>query len=716
METIMFIPPCFRQILVLTSISLLTVTTVPAQAQVQDELEEITVVAQKQPYRGDLDIRELPQAIQVLSSDMLTDAGITRLDDALDLASGVARQNNFGGLWDSFAIRGFSGDINVPSGYLVNGFNGGRGFGGPRDASGIELIEVLKGPQGALFGRGEPGGTVNIVTKKPQFERFGNVRLSAGNYSTYRVEGDYTSPIVDTLAFRINGAYENADSFRDTLNSTKFTASPSFLWAISDGTTLLYEIEYTDQEVPFDRGVVAIEGELGVVPVSRFLGEPEDGPIDVNVFGQQLTFQHDFNDNWAFLAGGSYRTTSFEGYSSDPELVRSRQGFYFDHENLARQRRYRDFDSTHWVLRAEITGKFNTGSLVHHVLLGVDDEKFELDLLQDRFRPPSLATNPTFAQSNSINVFDPVYGSLPTPGPFVSTLEDQKATGFYAQDQIELTDRWRLLLGGRWDDFKQDITNRRNDSLSSRSFNEFTWQSGLVFDVNEVVSVYTSYGEGFAPNSGLDFAGDPFDPELSESFEVGAKVGTADGSFTGTIAYFNADKTNVLTADPVNSGFSLAIGEAKSSGIELDISGILAADVQFWLSYAYVDARVAEDVLDVNFGTPILAGEPLLNIPKNSGSLYVFRDFNVSDSVLRLGLGLTYVGKRLGETATDFYLPDYTLLKFLSSYELTDKWTFSFEVGNLFDKEHYLNSFATLWVAPGSPRTYTVSANYAFFD
>ena len=131
------------------------------------ESSDIVVTGLKRQYFGDTPVKEIPQAVQFLEGELLDDLNITRLDTALELASGVSKQNNFGGLWDSFAIRGFAGDENFPSGFLVNGFNGGRGYGGPRDASNVERIEVLKGPNSALFGRGEPGGTINIVSKKP---------------------------------------------------------------------------------------------------------------------------------------------------------------------------------------------------------------------------------------------------------------------------------------------------------------------------------------------------------------------------------------------------------------------------------------------------------------------------------------------------------------------------------------------------------------------
>ena len=199
------------------------------QPAATDQGEEIVVTAVRQQYRGDVPLKDLPQSVSVISNEFLKDVGVDRLDAALDLASGVNRQNNFGGIWDSFAIRGFAGDENLPSGVLVNGFNAGRGFGGPRDASNIDRIEVLKGPNSALFGRGEPGGTVNVVTKKPQFKPDGSFTISGGSFQTVRFEGDYTTPITDHIAVRVNGAYNYSNNWRDILSTTRYTITPSVL-------------------------------------------------------------------------------------------------------------------------------------------------------------------------------------------------------------------------------------------------------------------------------------------------------------------------------------------------------------------------------------------------------------------------------------------------------------------------------------------------------
>ncbi|MFK7977526.1 MAG: TonB-dependent siderophore receptor, partial [Halioglobus sp.] len=256
------------------------VGVLPVAAQTQNganelSIEEVFVLDKRRAYQGNFDNLENPTTDQTIDSELLRLAGVINLDDALDLSAAVARQNNFGGLWNSFSIRGFSGDINLPSGFLVNGFNAGRGFAGPRDAVGIESVEILKGPRSALFGRGEPGGTVNLVTKRPEFETAGEVRATLGRWEQMRFEGDYQTVAGsnDQIGLRIVGFYEDAESFRDTVETEKMGFYPSVTWDVSESTSVTYEFEYTKQEVPFDRGVVYSD-EFGFSPRSTFAGEP----------------------------------------------------------------------------------------------------------------------------------------------------------------------------------------------------------------------------------------------------------------------------------------------------------------------------------------------------------------------------------------------------------------------------------------------------------
>jgi iron complex outermembrane receptor protein len=690
--------------------------TVAAVADESSTLQEVVVTGQRQHYRGDVPIQELPQAVQVISAELLQEVGAVRLNDALDIAAGVSRQNTYGGVWDSFAIRGFAGDLNVPSGYLVNGFNSGRGFGGLRDTSSVERIEVLKGPGSALFGRGEPGGTVAITTKKPKFETEGSVSVTGASESFRRGEGDFTTPIGDAFAFRVNGAIEEGDSFRDTLESKRYFASPSFLIRFSEQTSLSYEFEWSRQEIPFDRGVVAVNGRLGAIPNSRFLGEPGDDLNVAKVRGHQLEVQHNLGGNWALLVGGAYRETDLTGFGQNPELVASRQPFFTDGQTLSRQRRFTDYDSSDMTTRAEISGTFATGALTHHLLAGADYEEFELDRLQTRYRPPVFTATSTLAQMNAVNIYNPVYGNLATPNSFVfNDTEEQTAYGIYLTDQVDLTSQFKVRLGGRYDWFKQEIDNELAVlQPPKQDVTAFSPQVGLIYEPFQFASFYAAFAKGFRPNSGFDFNRNPFAPEKTESYEVGMKFFSSDQRLTGTIALFTMDKTNVITADPINQGFSVAIGEAKSKGVEFELSGELPASMRLQLAYAYTDAESASTVLDPDFAKVVAKGDPLINIPEHNASVLLFKDIDIGGRELTLGIGAKYLSERLGETGTSFYLPEYTLVRLLASYELMDKLTVSGEVNNLTDEEYYPASYSALWVAPGAPRQYQVRATYEF--
>ncbi|MGQ2940397.1 MAG: TonB-dependent siderophore receptor [Blastomonas fulva] len=688
--------------------------TTPALAE--DDAGSIVVTGQRQAYRGDFALRETPQAITQIDAEIIDQNAILRLADVLDLSASVARQNNFGGLWDSYAVRGFAGDENLPSGYLVNGFNGGRGFGGTRDAAGIERVEVLKGPNAALFGRGEPGGTVNIVTKVADFETRGQITALAGRFDRRRADSDVNIAIGDVAAIRLIGYYENAGSFRDTVRSERLGFLPSVLFRLGERTTLTYDLELSRQEADFDRGVPAIRGVLGLVPRSRFLGEPGDGPVDADATGHQVQLRHEFSDDWSVMLGGQYRDTRLEGFSTEAELVASRQRLGRDGRSLSRQRRSRLYEAEHFVLRGEVAGKFDTGSLSHRVLIGVDYDEFDNSQLFLRFRPAVIGATTTAQASNDIDIFNPVYGRfpLPNPGPQTNRLDQQRAVGAYVQDQITLTDTLQVRIGGRFDDITVETLNRANNVAASRSYNRFSPQAGIVFTPSDAVSLYAAYGEGFRANLGATAAGTLFDPETSKSAEVGAKFGLLDGALEGTISLFTLSKSNVLAADPGNPGFSLPIGKARSRGLEVDIAGKLPGDIDLWLSYAYVDAEARANVTDLNFGLAIRSGDRLINIPRHSANIQLSRGFDIGTTRLNVGGGVQYVGKRLGETATTFELPDYVLTRVFASWKPQENLEVIANITNLFDTTYYTNSFAQLWVQPGSPRAASVAVRVSF--
>jgi iron complex outermembrane recepter protein len=701
----------------LSAVGLFAQTAPPPAANPKSEvLDKVEITVKREHYRGDVAVEDLPQSVQVISGELLKQVGAVKMNDALDLATGVARQNTFGGLWDGFAIRGFAGDLNVPSGYLVNGFNGGRGFGGLRDTSSVEKMEILKGPGSSLFGRSEPGGTVSIYTKKPQFKPEGSFSLAMGSYDFKRVEGDYTTPLNDSTAVRINGAFEDAESYRDTVQTTRTFVSPSILSRLDKNTTVWYELEHSKQEIPFDRGILAINGVLGALPTNRYLGEPGDGPTVAKVLGHQAELQHIFRKNWVLLVGGAFRTTKLNGIGQNPEFAAARNRFFTDGQTLARQRRFTNYESDDTVGRAEVSGAFKTGGVVHHILFGADYEKFVLDRLQTRYRPPAFNATTTLAISNAVNIFNPVYGNAPAANQNVfNDTETAKSYGVYLTDQMDLTDVLKLRLGARHDSYKQSIDNRLATlQPPKQDVTKFSPSAGLTFKLSDAISLYTAFARGFRPNTGFDAQRNPFAPEETKSAEVGLKFQLLDGEVTGNIAAFKMTKTNVLTADPVNAGQSIAIGGAESKGIEFDLSGRLPGRITVMLSFAHTDAVSSSNVLDPDFGRVVASGDPLLNIPKTNASLLVLKDFDIDGRKLTVGGGVKHVSRRLGETGTTFFLPGYTLLRLQAAYEVMRNLSLTAEVTNLTDKVYYPASFAALWVYPGAPRQFQVRAIYKF--
>lgn len=507
-------------------------------------------------------------------------------------------------------------------------------------------------------------------------------------------------------------------SFRDTIESDKKVASPSILFEPAKGTTFSYEMEFVDQNVPFDRGVLAANGKLGLIPNSRFLGEPGDGPVEVDVLGHQLQFQQKLSRDWYMLIGAGYRDTSFRGFSTEAELTGSRQALEETGNILVRQRRFRDYDTTNLVFRGEVSGKLYTGPLTHHLLVGADWDRFKIDLFQNRYRynTPYVAGTPIVPAQYAIDIYNPVYGQVVIPNVTITNqLETQKSWGVYLQDQIDVTERLKLRLGGRFDHFNQELVQRPSGATTNVTKERFSPTVGGLYELTDTISFYAAYGTGFRPNSGTDFEQKPFEPETSKSYEAGLRFVSNDKSINASVAAFHMKKSNILTADPVNTFFSTTAGSARSNGIEADLTANILDGLSIIANYAYTDAVWTSTAKDKDFALGIDAGDPLINVPKHQANLLVTKLFDLGDpGKVTIGGGVQYVDKRLGETGTDFYLPSYTIARALASYAPDDSVKVSLDVTNLFDEEYYAASYHRYWIAPGAPRTITGRIDFFF--
>lgn len=634
--------------------------------------------------KTDTAIRDIPQSISVIPSTVLKDLGSNNVERALEFAGGVSKQNNFGGLTlYEYSVRGFT-----TSEFYQDGFSANRGYPSTPDAANIERIEVLKGPAASLYGRGDPGGTVNIVTKKPQPEAFTTLQTSAGSWDRYRTAVDVNTPLDSEgkVLTRVNLAVEDNHSFRDHVQSKRVFVAPSFSWQLDPDTSLLVESEFVRHNSTFDRGIV----DAPDVSRSTFLGEPNDGDIDNHNNRLQATLEHHLNDAWKLRLASHYKQGSLWGDASENRALNA--------DGHTVNRRYRE-RSTGWhdsITQLELRGLFDIGSWQHELLIGTEYEDY-----RKKERVTAIAGSPY-----AIDIYRPVYGQPKPNGARSGTdfFEQTKSHALNLQDQIIFTDRLRGMLGARFEHFEQSIDDfTRNHAKSQQTHDAFTQRAGLLYQLTPQVGVFANASTSFKPNSGLDANNKSFKPEEGVGYEVGIKSELFDDRLSATLAAFHIEKENVLTLDPATN-LNRAVGKARSQGFDLQLTGQVTDAVRVIGTFAYIDAEVTKGE------KAIPAGSRILGVAKRSGSLLGVYEFQ--DGALRgsdLGAAFTYVGDRSGEAGTNFELPAYHTVDLLAHYKATENVTVGLNLNNLFDEKYFERSYSNYWINPGEPRNLTVS-------
>ena len=632
--------------------------------------------------RTDTALSEIPQAISVIPSAVLDDLGSHSVERALDFAGGVSRQNNFGGLTlYEYSVRGFT-----TSEFYKDGFSANRGYPSTPDAASIERIEVLKGPAASRYGRGDPGGTVNIVTKKPQADSFARLQTSAGSWDRYRTSLDLNSPLDEQgdLLARLNLAVEDNHSFRDHVTSERLFAAPSLSWQLSPDTRLLLEAEVMRHRSVFDRGIVAPNNRLGSVSRSTFLGEPSDGDIENDNNLLQASLEHALNDTWQLRLASHFKEGTLAGDASENQALAD------DGRTLTRRFRERETTWHDSITQVELRGDVQFAGLQHQLLIGSEYENYRKNERVTEVRPRS-----------AIDIYDPVYGR-PRPTGARSGSDNHEQVESHAlnlQDQIVFTERLRGLIGVRFEHFDQSIDNRVNGAHSDQRHDALTQRVGLLYQLTPAVGLFANASTSFRPNNGLDRNSRPFDPEQGIGYEAGLKLDLLDDRLSATLAAFHLTKENVLTADPLDPGFQTAAGEARSQGFDLQVSGQLSDALRMIGAFAFIDAEVTQG------DDALPAGSRLLGVARQSGSLLGVYEFQ--DGWLRgsdIGAAFNYVGDRSGQTGSHFELPAYHTVDLLAHYAFSPRVKLGAHLNNLFDEKYYERSYSNLWVMPGEPR------------
>lgn len=641
--------------------------------------------------RTDTSILDTPQSIQVIPQQVLQDQQIIRVDDALrNVSNVVGRLDPFGGS-TNITIRGFTADNFTAGAFLRDGYRLNDNLG-TQETANIERIEVLKGPASVLYGQSDPGGIINLVTKRPLAEPFYGLQFQAGSYGLIRPSLDLSSPLTTdrSLRYRLNMAYQREDGFRDLeVDTNRFFIAPVLSWDISNFTNLTIVMEYTNEKNPTDLGLPAIGDRVADVPRDRVVGA-----LDNSSENRALTLgydlKHRFNDNWTLNHGFRYVTQDYSLLVTLPAFVDQKTGdvflFFAD----------REYHSDDYQIQTNVVGKLKTGSVQHTLLAGVD---LNFNRFDERF------TRADFNNPLIINIFDPVYGTVPRPDlsdvePFAPFDTQYDRMGVFLQDQINFGDRFILVGSLRYDSIKFRINPDYDPNQSNASYEKWLPRIGFIYKPLETVSLYASYSQSFKPSFGSDANGNPLDPEQAMGFEVGAKAELLNKKLFLTLAYFDITKQNVATPDPNNPFFSITTGEQRSQGVELDISGEILPGWNIIANYGYTNARVTDD----NF---IPVGNRLFNAPYHTAGLWTTYEIQQGQlQGLGFGLGMNYVSSRFGDLANSFVVDDYFLTNLAFFYK-RDKWRLGLNINNLFNVSYIssTNNSRNFGNAPGAPLT-----------
>ena len=706
----------------------------------RNELEEIIVRAsytinERSLSIGKMNIKpmDLPQAVAVVSKDVIERQQVLHVSDALQNVNGVYLMGTTGGFQEEIAARGFAFSS---SNTFKNGIRFNNGV--MPEMSGVEKLEFLKGGSAILYGNVAAGGIMNIVTKKPKFEQGGEISFRTGSYDFYKPSIDIYGSLnkKQSAAFRLNSSYEKAGSFRDIVSSERVYINPSLLFKLSGRTDLLIQTDYlTDNRTP-DYGTGAINYTVSGVPRNYFLGVSW-GYNKLLQTTANATLTHHFTNNWHLQTVAAY-----QNYKSDlfaAARPNNNNNFIQSNGTWVRGLQKNKTEEGYYIVQTDLTGKFSTGPVEHSLLAGADADRYKTrsyTFVTTAYN--NALSNGSIKNKNiydTINVFDP-YGAgftrrsdIPYLAPNTLTTSPVERFGIYVQDLVSITSHIKLLAGARY-----SIQQNRKavvDTLAKNSkgfVNGYTSKAfspriGLVYQPSKTISLFASYTNNFSPNTGVDTANNALKPSVIDQYELGTK----------TDLFNKVLSVNITAYIIENSDFSLAVvnppaavpaarelvGEVTSKGVELDIATKPIHGLSFIAGYSYNDTRYTK----TNSATSsVKEGDRLRYNPShtaNASMYYAFSDRGLLKG-FSLGAGAFYVGNRVAgrnATATNptyklMTLPDYTLVDVSAGYN-SDKYTLRFKFSNVFNQLSY-NVHDDNSVNPIAPRQFSATVAYRF--
>ncbi len=652
-------------------------------------------------------LMETPLSITVMPKAVIQDQQAVQLSDVTKNVSGVFQGTNLGGFVEQFIMRGFNTSyVNYYDGYRFPNASG-------MSLANAERVEVIKGTAANLYGRVEPGGMINVVTKRPQLMPYYALQQQFGSYDLYRTTADATGAVTEngSLLYCLNLEYLTKNSFRDYGYNERTFLAPSITWKISDRDQVDVDLMYSEQNSQVDYGLPlnTLTNRPANVPISRYLGEPATDNSHSNLYNTGATYTHAFSEDWKLSARFNYlnRSVDFAQTSPLPFLPFPPFPPSLNTQTGVMQRAYTRGINTidSYFGTVDMTGRFTTGVAKHTLLAGWDN--YQLTLTEQNYLYPA----------NSINIYNPIYRpkniSQLQPNDFHDG--NLQWNGAYIQDQITLFTKLHILGGGRYDwisetagisDKSLALASARSTSVQNGRFNP---RVGLLYQPWQWLSLYGNYVESLgAANINTTPNGTILQPETAEQLEAGFKTVFFEERLSSTVAFYSLTKQNMPILKP-GTFFFESISKARSQGIEVDVAGKITEGLSLIANYTATDALILQGKY---------AGNALWNVPKNAGSVWAKYDLQQEALTgLSLGAGVYLQGQKPGDMANSYQLPGYGRVDALVKYKIAAaKTTLQFNVENLLSKQYYTSSLPNniYSINPGTPITFMGSIKVEF--
>lgn len=699
----------------------------------KEELNEVIVKRNK--YKQDkpsLSLRlntpvlEIPQNVQIISGQTLKDQQITSMSDGvIRNVSGAVRLEHWGDLYTNITMRG--SQIQA----FRNGFNVVSSFWGPltEDMSFVDHIEFVKGPAGFMLSSGDPSGLYNVVTKKPTGITKGEVNLMGGSFDFYRASIDLDGKLdkKGKLLYRFNAMGQNKGSHRSFEKNDRYVIAPVISYQLDDKTKITAEYNYQRANMT-EVGSYYVFGKDGYATTPRNFTMTQPGLPDtkINDHSAYFLFEHNFNSKWKLTAQTSYFKYMQQGYSSWPAAVgplsidtnndNIPDTQVLDSGEIIRGVSIWDADSNMYLGQLFVNGKFNTGSVTHKVLGGIDlgSKDYMADWGQshalDTFEDPFNVNNPDYGTpANGMPNFD---RETPLKERAGGLYGSEYAAGYIQDEMGFFENKIRLTLAARY-----TWINQTSSYSAPASDSHITPRAGLSISLTPNTAIYGLYDQAFTPQAGIVREGS-VKPLTGNNVEFGIKRDWFDGAWSTTFSAYSILKKNELTADPANTpgqNFSVVLGEKRARGIEVDLRGKIVEGLNLIANYAFTESTVKSSNVP-----SIVAGSTVPGFAKHTANAWL--NYTVVNGKLK-GLGASIGGTYLAGRQTDTWsvglekLPNYFKMDGGLSYE-TGKLKFTANMFNILDKYLYSGSYyawldAYYWQSE-APRNIRVGVTYKF--